>query len=124
MVENLGPPLGGEVDDRKLREMFDGWCEGDWDTNLEGAPNSESLADLIGRVVPAFQSIFKRHSNDDGTILIIAHGGTISWTMPAFVQNVSMNFAVENYLGNCCSVSVLSNRGKPHAIRWADQQFT
>lgn len=119
---NLGK--NGKVDELRLHEMFDRWCAGDLDTNLEGAPHSETLNDMIARVVPTFQSIFERHKEGSGVILIVAHGGAISWTMPAFAQNVSMRFAVQNYLGNCCSVSVVSNDGRPHVVRWADKPLS
>jgi probable phosphoglycerate mutase len=116
---NLGK--GGSVDKGCFTAMLDRWCYGDLDANLKGAPNSETLRDLVGRVVPAYRSIFENHCNDGGVVVIVGHGGAISWTMPTFAWNVSMPFAVENYLGNCRSVAVVENNGAPEVVRWMDE---
>ena len=119
---NLGKT--GQVDELKFREMLERWCMGNLDTNLGSAPESESLRDLNARVVPAFEFIFEQHRKDGGVVLIVSHGGAISWTMPTFASNVSMQFAVQNYLGNCSFVSVTDVDGHPHVVRWADQRFS
>lgn len=118
---NIG--RGGRADERAMRAMFDRWCAGDWDANLEGAPQSETLGELTARVVPAFQSIFDQHASGGGAIVVIAHGGSISWTMPAFARNVGLPYAIRHYLENACSVSVVSKDGTPYVTRWADEAF-
>ncbi len=78
---NLG--MNGKVDQWKFQEMLQSWCQGNLDVNLEGAPNSETLRDLIARVVPAYQAILKEHRDDGGAVIVVGHGGAISWTMPS-----------------------------------------
>ncbi|MEM9974677.1 MAG: histidine phosphatase family protein [Pseudomonadota bacterium] len=113
---NLGK--GASVDQERFTKMLNRWCDGDLDASLEGAPKSETLRELIDRVIPAYQSIFEKHRNEGGAVVIIGHGGAISWTMPTFARNVSMRFAVENYLGNCRTVTILENAGAPQVVRW------
>lgn len=118
---NIGK--GGEVDESKLNAMFDRWRSGDFRTNLEGAPYSETLEELNTRVVPAFQIIFDRHRSEGGTIVVVAHGGSISWTMPAFAENVRLSYAMQNYLENAGSVSIISKEDKPYITRWGAEYF-
>lgn len=93
---NIGK--GGKVDEMKLNAMFDRWRSGDCRTNLEGAPYSETLEELNTRVVRAFQTIFDKQKSESGAIVIVAHGGSISWPMPAFAENVRLSHAMQNYL--------------------------
>lgn len=118
---NLG--AGGRVEETKLHAMFDLWRAGHRAARLEGAPRSESLEELQARVVPVFQDIFDRHERDEGLIVVIAHGGSISWTMPAFAGNVSLRFAIQTYLGNARAVLVVSRNGRPRVAQWDDVSF-
>lgn len=119
---NIGK--GGQPDEMKLNNVFEKWCSGDTGARLEGAPYSETLDELNSRVVPTFRSLFDRHKYGGGVVIVVAHGGSISWTMPAFAKNVTLSYALQNYVENACSVSVTSQADQPYVSRWGEIAFS
>jgi probable phosphoglycerate mutase len=107
------------LDYAKIYAMFGQWLAGNTAARIEGVPDSESLDDLVARVVPAYQAIFDAHWDEDGTVAIIGHGGSIGWVMPFFVNNVTLPFALSNNLRNTGIVTVVADRnGDPTVTDW------
>lgn len=111
---NEGLPNGAE-----FGALFQAWASGDTAAKLAGKPTSESLDELNARVLPAYAEIVERHKDEDGVVAIVGHGGSIGWTMPSFVGNVSQPFSFENGLRNTGIVTVeLDADDRPTVTDW------
>ena len=76
----------------------------------ERPPGGESIADVIGRVGPALDSLAERHAGRD--VVVVAHGGTIRAAI-AHVMGLSPHQAL------CFSVKNLSvSRLERHGREW------
>lgn len=112
------------LDYAKVVAMFGQWAMGNTSVGIEGVPDSESLDDLVARVVPAYQAIFDAHKDEEGVIAIVGHGGSIGWTMPSFVDNVTLPWALSNNLRNTGIVTVEQNAaGQPTVTDWDGIRF-
>jgi len=108
----------GELDYDAISAMFGAWLAGDTGASIEGVDDSESLDDLVARVVPGYWDIVTEHADEDGVILIVGHGGSIGWTMPYFAENVSLPFALSNGQHNTGIVEVELVDGVPYVTNW------
>ncbi|EAR51499.1 Phosphoglycerate/bisphosphoglycerate mutase [Oceanicola granulosus HTCC2516] len=115
---NLG--RGGRADADGVRDLLARWGAGDVDARLPTAPYSETLRALHARVLPACRAVLERHGASGGTIIVVAHGGALSWGLPALVDNVSFAYGARHYLGNARSVAVTVEGGTIRATRWND----
>lgn len=106
-----------------IQAMFGEWLSGNTAARIEGEPDSESLDELVARIVPAYQEIIARHAADDGVIAIVGHGGAIGWTMPFFADNVSLGYALGNNLPNTGIVKVELFEGRPYVTNWLGTPF-
>jgi broad specificity phosphatase PhoE len=87
----------------EMREEFlarrGGHIPGHWLAAAEErAPNGESFADLVGRVVPAVERYTGEHGEKD--IICVAHGGTIKAAL-AHALGLSFEQALAFQLANC-----------------------
>ncbi|GAA0291252.1 histidine phosphatase family protein [Rhodovulum strictum] len=107
------------LDNAAVFAMFGEWISGNTAARIAGVPDSESLDDLAGRVVPAYRSIFDAHKDEDGVVAIVGHGGSIGWAMPYFAENVPLLFALANNLRNTGIVEVrMDSAGRPVVANW------
>ena len=107
------------LDYAKISALFGQWGQGNTAAKLDGVPESESLDELVARVVPAYQAIFAAYKDEDGVVAIVGHGGSIGWTMPFFAQNVTLPFALSHGLRNTGIVSVVAGAdGLPYVSDW------
>lgn len=84
----------------------------------------ESLAQLRARFVPLVQKLIERHRNESRVVVLVAHNGTISWTMPSLASNVSPGFAFDpkNGLPNTGIVKTVLRDGKLFVTDWAGKR--
>lgn len=84
----------------------------------------ESLAQLRARFVPLVRKLIERHRNESRVVVLVAHNGTISWTMPALASNVSPGFALDpkNGLPNTGIVKTELRDGKLFVTDWAGKR--
>jgi probable phosphoglycerate mutase len=113
----------GPLDLGAIRTLFGAWASGDTAARLPGVADSESLDELVARVVPAYLDIFARHADDDGVVAIVGHGGSIGWTMPYVAGNVTLPFALSNNLANTGIVKVELVGGTPYVSDWQGTPF-
>lgn len=108
----------GALDYGKISAMFGEWLSGNTAARIEGVPDSESLDDLVARVLPAYLAIIGAHADEDGTVALVGHGGSIAWVLPFLVENLSLDYAVANGLKNTGIVEVESYQGKLYVTNW------
>lgn len=106
-----------------IYQMMGQWAAGNTSAGIEGVPSSESLDDLVARVLPAYQQILADHVDEDGTVAIVAHGGSIAWVLPYLVGNLSLGYALSNGLANTGIVEVQVSGGTPYVTNWQGTEF-
>src|SRR5690606_34123040 len=90
----------------QIAVMSQEWLAGNTAAGIEGRPSSESLDDLKARVLPAYQAIIEDHADEEGVVVIVAHGASIGWVMPFLADNVTLPFTLAHGLSNSSIVKV------------------
>lgn len=99
------------------------WAQGNLNAK-SNLPNSESLNDMVARVLPAWQEIIAAHKNDDGVVVIVGHSLETGFVMPFFANNVSLGFAATHSLANTGIIDVkLDANGTPYVTSWQGTQL-
>ncbi len=68
-----------------------------YDARIEGG---ESFEDMRCRFVPFVDELVKRYRNDDGSIMLIGHGGLFLCMLPLVIKNIDTAFIAEHPLHN------------------------
>lgn len=87
-------------------DMFTAWVSGDMAARPEGRPTSQSVHGLRALIVPGYEAIVERHRDEDGTVVIVGHGGSIGRVMPSFADKDSLEFGVFGGVSNTGIVDV------------------
>lgn len=102
-----------------VTDIISRWAAGETSAkNEKGLDTAESLDDLTARVAPWVKALIERHKNDQGIIVVVAHGGSIGWTLPSIASNVSLAFALKNGLHNTGIVRAELRDGKLFVVDW------
>jgi broad specificity phosphatase PhoE len=109
---------GGVIDYPAIYALFGQWAAGNTSAKLD-VPNSESLDDMVARVLPAWQEILTSHKDDEGVVVIVGHGAAMGYVMPYLVNNVSLSFAAGHGLANTGIIDVrLDANDNPYVTNW------
>jgi probable phosphoglycerate mutase len=112
------PTSSGGIDYPAIYALFGQWAAGNTSAKL-AVPNSESLDDMVARVLPAWQEILTAHKDDEGVVVIVGHGAAMGYVMPYLVNNVSMSFAASHGLANTGIIDVrLDTNDNPYVTSW------
>lgn len=106
----------------EIFSLFGAWAAGDTSAKLD-IPNSESLDDMVARVLPAWQDMIAAHKDDDGVVVIVGHGATMGYVMPYLVDNVPMSFAASHGLANTGIIEVKLYNDTPYVANWQGIAF-
>jgi probable phosphoglycerate mutase len=74
------------------------WATGDIDAAAPGG--GESLREVFQRFLPAVREIIAKHAGQDGTLVIVAHGGVLLAGLTQLFPNVSQAFALGHMFDN------------------------
>ncbi len=96
-----GALAGRPHDDPELASIFRSWVHGDLDRRI---PAAESGAEVIARYREALQSIADLHRGE--TVLVLTHGGVMSFVLPRINGPVRADLAAAKYLPNAVPAEV------------------
>ena len=83
---------------KKYYELLGEWLvKGNWDARIEGG---ESLNDMRYRFVPLIETLQKAHSNQEGAVLLVSHGGLYRCVLPLVLSNIDFEFSLAHTLGH------------------------
>jgi len=121
-------PVTDDVQERvtaEIRQVIPLWLSGDTSARLPSSgPDGESLADMLERTVPAFETIIDAHRCDeDGIVIMVAHGASIGWTVPSLADNVQLLTAFTNSLHNAGIIKTVLNGSKLSVTDWDGLPF-
>lgn len=88
-------------------------------------PGGETGREVRDRVLGAYRTIVDRHRHEAGTVLVVSHGGPLSW-ITAQVRGESLDqWPVQHdVMGNCsiCELSIPRDPAAPASfLRWDDR---
>jgi len=106
-----------DLDYAAIYGLFAQWGAGNTSAKLN-IPNSESLDDMVARVLPAWQEMIATHKNDDGVVVIVGHGATMGYVMPYLANNVSLGFGASHGLANTGIIEVKLHNDAPYVSNW------
>ena len=76
-------------------ETFHGWLQGAHDVEV---PGGESGRSVLERMSSELQAVADEHRGE--TVLVVSHGGVISFAVPALAGNVPADYALGRSLGH------------------------
>lgn len=88
-------------------------------------PGGETGREVRDRVLRAYQAIVDRHRHEAGTVLVVSHGGPLSW-ITALVRGESLERwpLHHDVMGNCsiCELTIPLDPASPMTfLRWDDR---
>jgi probable phosphoglycerate mutase len=88
----------GMIEEDEVRSVMGRWAAGDIDAAAPGG--GESLREVFQRFLPAVREIIAKHAGQDGTLVIVAHGGVLLAGLTQLFLNVSQAFALGHMFDN------------------------
>jgi probable phosphoglycerate mutase len=112
----VGHAAGTTGDPDPFAETFSAWLDGDLAARIPGA---ESGAEVIDRVSTVLSEIADAHRGE--SVLVVSHGGAISFALPALARNLDPNHGHGRPLPNCAVVAVEGDADGWVARSWAGE---
>jgi broad specificity phosphatase PhoE len=103
---------------KRYAEVLDEWfVHRNWDASVgEG----ESLNDIRDRFVPFIETLKGRYGNEQGSIILVGHGGTYRCMLPLVLSNVDFSFSMDNTIGHTSYVLADLRGDDLVCLRWGD----
>ena len=83
----------------------------------------ESFRDIEGRFVPFIDALKERYGGQDGSIILVGHGGTYRCMLPQVLPNVDFAFSAKNMIANTAYVLAELRDDAFICSRWGDIDF-
>lgn len=120
-VDGLHEFLAGDLAGRRegdpgLLAMFFAWLAAGADTPVPGG--AETGTSVIHRYRDALGGIADLHRGE--TVLVISHGGVMSYVLPRVGRNVPNDLAGRGYLPNCALVEVAADDDGFDIVSWPE----
>ncbi|XVX21381.1 histidine phosphatase family protein [Actinomycetota bacterium] len=109
----VGDLAGRPHDDPEYAAVLTSWVEGDLDARI---PGSESGAEALARYREALQHIADLHRGE--TVLVLSHGGVMSFVIPRLSANVRSDLAALRFLPNAAPAEVAIGDEGWQVLHW------
>ncbi len=83
------------------------------------AAGGESFAEVQRRFLPFVREVMNRHALDSGVVVIVAHGATLGYMVPALASNVPSDFALRHPLPNTGIIKTELRDSRLICTEWA-----
>lgn len=93
----------GMIEEDEVRAVMGQWAAGDIDAAAPGG--GESLREVFQRFLPAVQEIVAKHAGQEGTLVIVAHGGVLLAGLTQIFANITQEFALGHMFDNTASAT-------------------
>jgi len=93
----------GMIEEDEVRAVMGRWAAGDIDAAAPGG--GESLREVFQRFLPALQDIVAKHAGQEGTLVIVAHGGVLLAGLTQIFANITQEFALGHMFDNTASAT-------------------
>lgn len=88
----------GMIEENEVRAVMGRWAAGDIDAAAPGG--GESLREVFQRFLPSVQGIVTKHAGQEGTLVIVAHGGVLLAGLTQLFANITQEFALGHMFDN------------------------
>lgn len=106
---------------KKYEEVLQEWfVNQNFTARMEGG---DSFSDIEGRFLPFIETLKGSYGGQDGSIILVGHGGTFRCMLPRVVSNVDFAFAAGNMIGNTSYVLAELRGDEFVCLRWGDIDF-
>lgn len=105
---------GGESAMKETMAVMEQWKRG----NDEVRFGSENLRDVRRRFMPFWERLLARHSGDDGVIVVVTHGGIMSFVLPVLCENMPVSFTTRHLIPNTGILKTELKSGQLSCNEW------
>jgi broad specificity phosphatase PhoE len=88
----------GMIEEDDVRAVMGQWAAGDIDAAAPGG--GESLREVFQRFLPAVSGLIAKHAGQEGTLVIVAHGGVLLAGLTQVFANITQEFALGHMFDN------------------------
>jgi 2,3-bisphosphoglycerate-dependent phosphoglycerate mutase len=74
------------------------WLEGELDARL--SDSAENLLEVRQRFLPFWQDLLEEHRETDGVVVLVTHGGIISFVLPELCPELTMQSVMVRFIRN------------------------
>ena len=110
---SVGELAGRDHDDPELGGVFEAWRAGDLGTFI---PGGESGEEVLDRYRGALEEIADLHRGE--TVLVLSHGGVMSFALPRMGRNVRSDLAAQMFLPNCAVAEIAIDADDVSIVSW------
>jgi probable phosphoglycerate mutase len=93
----------GMIEENEVRAVMGQWAAGEIDAAAPGG--GESLREVFQRFLPAVREIIVKHAGQEGTLVIVAHGGVLLAGLTQLFPNVGQAFAIGHPFENTATAT-------------------
>lgn len=93
----------GMIEEDDVRAVMARWQAGDIDAAAPGG--GESLREVFQRFLPAVREIIAKHAGQEGTLVIVAHGGVLASGLTQLFANVTPEFVMGHMFDNTATAT-------------------
>jgi probable phosphoglycerate mutase len=98
----------------QIEAVMKQWAAGDDQVRLGG----ENLRDIRRRVMPFWQRLVAKHNADQGVIVVVTHGGIMTFVLPVICNNMSVDFTTRHPMPNTGVVKAELKSGALYCKDW------
>ncbi|HET9662102.1 MAG TPA: histidine phosphatase family protein [Thermomicrobiales bacterium] len=93
----------GMIEEDDVRAVMGRWQAGDIDAATPGG--GESLREVFQRFLPAMREIIAKHAGQEGTLVIVAHGGVLASGLTQLFANITPEFVLGHMFDNTATAT-------------------
>lgn len=87
------------------------------DARIEGG---ESFNDIVGRFIPLINKLERNYGGPDVNLLLISHGGTLTWMLPLLLTNIDNAFSLSHGTPYATPIVAEEQNGRWMCLCWGD----
>jgi probable phosphoglycerate mutase len=115
---SVGDHAGGTGDPDPFAETFRAWGGGRHDARIAGGESGREVFERMRAVLDDIADAFRGES-----VLVLSHGGVMSYTLPQLATNLRDAHAMGYPLGNCALVALEGDSDGWVARSWAGEKL-
>lgn len=89
-------PPATESEWEEVKVLMQRWAAGDEEIRF----GDENLGDVRRRFTPFWQRLLASHGGDKGVVVVVTHGGIMSFVIPALCKNIPLEIPMKHHISN------------------------
>lgn len=115
---SVGAYAGQPAEPDPFATTFRAWAMGDADARIDGGESGHEVTERMRTALEGIADAYRGES-----VLVISHGGVMSYVLPQLARNLRGDHALDNALRNCGVVEIDGDADGWSARAWAGESL-